>query len=107
MAELTREALETQARLTTEYVTLARTILSGDSDRVAAGRAFLESVQRAAETYLSRVTELSLAFGNDVISLGDKVTRSVLDDVSAAAAPKAKEDTPTAPASKPRARKAT
>jgi hypothetical protein len=101
VADLTKKVVDTQLRLTQEYAEAARTVLSGDADRVAAGRTFVESVQREAETYLSRITELSVAFGSGVLDLGDQVTRTVLDEVTTAAAHKETTEAPSAGQSAP------
>lgn len=85
VTDLTKKVVDTQLRLSQEYMEAARAVLAGDADRVAAGRTFFESAQREAETYLSRITELTVAFTTGVLDLGDQVTRKVLDDVSTAA----------------------
>jgi hypothetical protein len=108
VTDLTRKVVDTQLRLTHEYVEAARTLLSGDADRVAAGRTFVESVQREAETYLSRITELSVAFGSGVLDLGDEVTRTVLGEVTTAAHKEKKKTAASAPSGgQSRARKST
>ncbi len=110
VTDLTKKVVDTQLKLTQEYLDATRVVLSGDADKVAAARTFFESVQREAETYFSRITELSVAFGSGVLDLGDQVARTVLDDVTTAAGHKdtvkeaVKEAKKAAPS---RARKAT
>ncbi len=102
VTDLTRKVVDTQLRLTQEYMEATRAVLAGDADRVAAGRAFFESVQREAETYVSRITELGVAFSSGVLDLSDQVTSTVLGEVTTAAAHKeAKKAAPS------RARKST
>ncbi len=83
--DLGRKAVDTQIRLSQEYLAVAQKVFSGDADAAAAGRAYLESVQRESTTYVSRMTDLGITFGNGVLDLGDTVARSVLGEVSAAA----------------------
>jgi len=87
VADLTRATVDAQIRLTREYVDVARTVLSKDVDRVAAGRAFLESAQRETQTYLGRLTELGAAYTADAFTLGQQVIRTVLGEVSDSAQP--------------------
>lgn len=106
VTDLTKKVVDTQLKLTQEYLDATRAVLSGDADKVAAARTFVESVQREAETYFSRITELSVAFGSGVLELGDQVTRTVLDEVTTAAGHK-QTDKETKKAAPSRARKTT
>jgi hypothetical protein len=105
--DLTRRALDTQVRLTEEYFRVARSAFSQDADTAAAGRAFLDSVQREGENYLSRVADLGVTFGTSVLELGDKVSHSVLGDVSKALSPQQPAKPRASKSTTPRASKST
>jgi hypothetical protein len=84
LTRLTRDAVETQTRLAREYAELARAVLTGDGDRVVAGRAYLGSVRRESEQYWRAISDLGYGYAEDVLRLGIDAGDAVARDVGSA-----------------------
>jgi len=84
LSNLTREAVETQARLGREYAELTRSTWSNENDRVSAGQAYLDSVRRESERYWRAWSELGLGYAEEVVKLGTRAGAAVVRDVRSA-----------------------
>jgi len=81
-AALTRQAVETQLRLSRDFADLTRTSVRGDADRTAAGRTYLAAVRDASQRYWTELAELGADFASEVVALNERTGHAVLRDVS-------------------------
>jgi hypothetical protein len=84
ITDLARDAFERQVKLGREYAELARSSLTSEGDRLAAGRAYLSAVRRESEHYWRELSTLGVGYAADVAALGLRVGSAVARDMRSA-----------------------
>jgi hypothetical protein len=84
VADVTREALQSQFRIGTEFAQLAQNALQKGSDPVEAGRSYLNSAWREAGNYWQAVADLNIKYATELIKIGNQAVGLVVSEVSSA-----------------------
>ncbi len=84
VADLAREAVESQFRLGGELADAAGNAIKDSGDAFETSRAYVEAVWREAGNYWQAVTDLNLQYTNELIKIGTRAGDQVLAAVDSA-----------------------
>jgi len=84
VADLTREAIESQTRLSGEFADLVGNAMKDSESAFETGRAYVESVWREAGNYWQAVTDLNFRYATELMKIGTRVGDQVLAAVDSA-----------------------
>jgi len=84
VADVTRDALDSQLRIGTEVAELAQRALEKGSDPVEVGRSYLSSAWREAGNYWQAVADLNIQYATQLIKVGSQAVGSVVSEVNTA-----------------------
>lgn len=86
ITELARAALQAQSTLARQSIDLGRATLSGDVDRTATGRAYVDAVTRESARYWREVGSLGLDYAGELLALGSRAAGRVISESTTAGA---------------------
>jgi len=102
VADVTRDALDSQLRIGSEVAELAQRALEKGSDPVEVGRSYLSSAWREAGNYWQAVADLNIQYATQLIKVGSQAVGSVVSEVNTAIDhSRPQTETPDAPAKAP------
>jgi hypothetical protein len=84
VADLTREAIESQTRLSGEFADLVGDAVKDSEAAFETGRAYVESVWREATNYWQAVTDLNFRYAAELVKIATRAGDEVLTAVDAA-----------------------
>jgi hypothetical protein len=84
VADLTREAIEAQTRLSGEFADLVGDAVKDSEAAFDAGRAYVESVWREATNYWQAVTDLNFRYAAELMKIATRAGDQVLAAVDSA-----------------------
>ena len=83
-ADLTREAIETQARLGGEFADAVGNAMKDSGNAFETSRAYADAVWREAGNYWQAVNELNVRYANELLKIGASTGDQVLAAVDTA-----------------------
>ena len=86
ITELARAALQAQSTLARQSIDLGRATLSGDVDRTATGRAYVDAMTRESARYWREVGTLGLDYAGELLALGSRAAGRVVSESTTAGA---------------------
>jgi hypothetical protein len=86
ITELARQALQAQSTLARQSIDLGRATLTGDVDRTATGRAYVDAVTREGARYWREVGALGLDYAGELLALGSRAAGRVISESTTAGA---------------------
>ncbi|GAB3073471.1 hypothetical protein [Pedococcus soli] len=86
ITELARAALQAQSSLARQSIDLGRATLSGEVDRTATGRAYVDAVTRESARYWREVGALGLDYAGELLALGSRAAGRVISESTTAGA---------------------
>ena len=84
VADLTREAIESQTRLSGEFADLVGDAVKDSEAAFETGRAYVESVWREAANYWQAVTDLNFRYAAELMKIATRAGDQVLAAVDSA-----------------------
>ena len=84
VADLTREAIESQTRLSGEFADLVGDAVKDSEAAFDTGRAYVESVWREAANYWQDVTDLNFRYAAELVKIATRAGDEVLTAVDSA-----------------------
>jgi hypothetical protein len=84
VADLTREAIESQTRLSGEFADLVGDAVKDSEAAFDTGRAYVESVWREAANYWQAVTDLNFRYAAELVKIATRAGDEVLTAVDSA-----------------------
>jgi hypothetical protein len=84
VADLTREAIESQSRLSGEFADLVGDAVKDSEAAFETGRAYAESVWREAANYWQAVTDLNFRYAAELVKIATRAGDEVLTAVDSA-----------------------
>lgn len=84
ITELARQALQAQSTIARQSIDLGRATLSGDVDRTATGRAYVDAVTRESARYWREVGALGFDYAGELLALGSRAAGRVISESTTA-----------------------
>ena len=83
-ADLTREAIESQSRLSGEFADLVGDAMKDSQTAFETSRAYVESVWREAGNYWQAITDLNFRYATELVKIGTRAGDQVIAAVDSA-----------------------